>query len=231
MVYISNEESVQRVWDGLTLRLLHQVWTGQGGKCTVANLAEVAKDEPRSSLGGDSHDRRSPSRERCVRHPPPAPRRRRPPPPLPRTSYPASTAPLSEQQECGIVPALTPCCCASAARCCCRHCCFYLRELVDRIRASSPSMPHRWRGVDLLSQIGRVRNSPSCISIFFVPHNHLPVQKSLLEDTTHSWRRQRRMDRSSHFGLAPNAPIRPDLATCKRCLSLSSLFYSVLTFR
>lgn len=114
------------------------------------------RDEPRSSLGRNSHDRRSPSRERCVRHPPPpSPLRRRPPP-----SYPASLAPLSEQQECEIVPALTPCCCASAARCR-RHCCFFLRELRDRIRAASPSMPHRWRGVDLLSQIGRVRNSPS----------------------------------------------------------------------
>lgn len=198
---------------------------GPGGKCTVANVAEVAKDEPRSLLGGDSHDRRSPSWECCVRLPP-SPRR---PPPL---SYPASIAPLSEQQECGIVPALTPCCCASATRCC-RHCCFFLRELGDRIRASSPSMPHRRRGVDLLSQIGPVRNSlsPSYIPIFFVPPNHLPLQKSLLEDTTHSWKRQRRMDRSSHFGLAPIASIRPDLATCKRCLSLSSLFYSVLTFR
>lgn len=103
-------------------------------------LADVARDEHRLSLGGDSHDRRTVALLGVLGAPPsplllPAPRRRPPPPPPP--SYPASPAPLSEQQECGFVPrthsraAVPP----SAARCR-----FFLRELGARGRASSPSM-------------------------------------------------------------------------------------------
>lgn len=60
------------------------------------------------------------------------------PPPLPVLVLllpvtPPLSSPSPEQQECGIVPALTPRCCASAARCRCRRRRFFLRELWELV--------------------------------------------------------------------------------------------------